>query len=354
MGYWLKSYTDILDDPKYFRLSTNAQLAMHECFLIAKKLEGVEMTGLLPGLEEIAFHSRKPIEFWTDTMKELIDIGIVIENQPGYLIKNYVKRQKPISSTIRAKMSKESHLWDDDDSRSVVSQKPDFNLPERPGIYKITNTKTNKFYIGASKNINKRVSAHLTEMKTVSGHPLYDDFLSANKDYKFVNVEIICLCEENELGTVEDEYIKKYKDDPCFSNNEGWGKNHHSWSEEPTYRWGEKSKSRVRVEKEKSREREEKDEKITTFPSLITYFHDLTDLPITSEWNEAQNKLVKEGITPSVLEQAWLEVKGNPKYKIKGLQSMINSCIGVKNSKNYNRLKEKDYQRYCINQEAEK
>jgi hypothetical protein len=125
-------------------------------------------------------------------------------------------------------------------------------------------------------------------------------------------------------------------------------------SENETNCNGEKSKSRVRVEKEKSREREEKDEKITTFPSLITYFHDLTDLPITSEWNEAQNKLVKEGITPSVLEQAWLEVKGNPKYKIKGLQSMINSCIGVKNSKNYNRLKEKDYQRYCINQEIGK
>jgi len=96
MGYWLKSYTDILDDPKYFRLSTSAQLAMHECFLIAKKLEVDELTGLLPSLEEIAFHSRKPLDAWTAAMKELIDAKIIIEKEPGYLIKNYVKRQQAI------------------------------------------------------------------------------------------------------------------------------------------------------------------------------------------------------------------------------------------------------------------
>jgi hypothetical protein len=125
MGYWLKSYTDILDDPKYFRLSTNAQLAMHECFLIAKKLEGVEMTGLLPDLEEIAFHSRKPIEFWTEAMKELIDIGIVIENQLGYLIKNYVKRQKPIPQDERMRQyrkKKNNGLMDENDDATERSE----------------------------------------------------------------------------------------------------------------------------------------------------------------------------------------------------------------------------------------
>lgn len=118
MGYWLKSYTDILDDPKYFRLSANAQLAMHECFLIAKKLEGDEMTGLLPSLEEIAFHSRKSVDFWTEAMKELITCGIVIEHQPGYLIKNYIKRQKPIPPEERMRQfrkKKNSELMDCND-----------------------------------------------------------------------------------------------------------------------------------------------------------------------------------------------------------------------------------------------
>lgn len=121
MGYWLKSYTDILDDPKYFKLSSNAQLAMHECFLIAKKLETDELTGLLPSLEEIAFHSRKPIEFWTGAMKELIEVGIIVEKQPGYLIKNYVKRQQAIPDDERKRQ------W----RKKVNDQRMNMNLPCR-------------------------------------------------------------------------------------------------------------------------------------------------------------------------------------------------------------------------------
>jgi len=103
MGYWIKSYTDILDDPKYFKLSTNAQLAMHECFLIAKKLEKDELTGILPSLEDIAFYTRKSLEFWEGAIKELIDVGIIIEKDNGYLIKNYIKRQTAIPDNERMK-----------------------------------------------------------------------------------------------------------------------------------------------------------------------------------------------------------------------------------------------------------
>lgn len=118
MGYWLKSYTDILDDPKYFGLSEQAQLAMHISFLVAKKLETNELTGLLPSLEEIAFHSRKDISFWQSTMPELITAGIITEEENGYLIKNYVKRQKAIPPEERVRQyrkRKNEELLDDNE-----------------------------------------------------------------------------------------------------------------------------------------------------------------------------------------------------------------------------------------------
>jgi hypothetical protein len=103
MGYWLKSYTDILDDPKYHRMSERGQLAMHEIFLIAKMIEADELTGLLPCIEDIAFYSRKPIDYWEEAMPELLKSGIVIEKGNEFIIVNYVKRQQAISDDERSK-----------------------------------------------------------------------------------------------------------------------------------------------------------------------------------------------------------------------------------------------------------
>jgi hypothetical protein len=103
MGYWLKSYTDILDDPKYHRMTERGQLAMHEIFLVAKMIESDELTGLLPCIEDIAFYSRKPIEYWQDAMPELLKSGIVIEDGNGFFIVNYVKRQQAIPVEERMK-----------------------------------------------------------------------------------------------------------------------------------------------------------------------------------------------------------------------------------------------------------
>jgi len=103
MGYWLKSYTDILDDPKYHRMPERAQLAMHEIFLVAKMVETDELTGLLPCIEDIAFYSRKPIEYWNDAIPELLKSEIIEKNRDGFLIVNYIKRQQAIPVDERMK-----------------------------------------------------------------------------------------------------------------------------------------------------------------------------------------------------------------------------------------------------------
>jgi hypothetical protein len=244
MGYWLKSYTDILDDPKYHRMPERAQLAMHEIFLVAKMIETDELTGLVPCVEDIAFYSRKSIEYWNEVIPELLKSKIINKNGDGYLIVNYVKRQQAIPPTIRAKKSKEANLF-----KIKSSQKPEnsiFDLPESSGIYKITCTNSGRFYIGASKNILHRVNVHLSNMKRASSHPLYEDFHSSKMDYSDVKVEVLCECDDEiELGKMESKYIDEYKNLPEFANKENYGKNHHSWNESATNRWGDTDREQI-------------------------------------------------------------------------------------------------------------
>ncbi len=101
MGYWLKLYTDILDDPKYFKLSDRAKLGMYEIYLVAKKVENGETTGQLPSLDEIAFYTRKSIEWWQPVIQELINLEIISDD--GHVIKNFIKRQEAIPDSERSK-----------------------------------------------------------------------------------------------------------------------------------------------------------------------------------------------------------------------------------------------------------
>lgn len=105
MGYWLKLYTDILDDPKYFKLSKEARLGMYELLLVAKKIENGELTGQLPCIEDIAFYTRRSVEEWQKVIPELVSVGVISDgDQP--VIKNYTKRQDAIPNDERYKQYK--------------------------------------------------------------------------------------------------------------------------------------------------------------------------------------------------------------------------------------------------------
>lgn len=96
MGYWLKLYTDILDDPKYFRLSDNAKIGMYELFLLTKKLERKESTGELPNIEDIAFHTRRDMEFWNGVLPELEKAGIIDHEDDNFIVRKFSERQAAI------------------------------------------------------------------------------------------------------------------------------------------------------------------------------------------------------------------------------------------------------------------
>ena len=103
MGYWLKLYTDILEDRKYYDLSERAKLGMFEVLLVCKKFENGELTGILPSIDDIAFHTRKTVAEWEEILPELIEIGFIEIIDDKNTVKNYIKRQSAIPDAERMK-----------------------------------------------------------------------------------------------------------------------------------------------------------------------------------------------------------------------------------------------------------
>ena len=133
MGYWLKLYTDVLDDPKYFRLSEEAKLGMYELMLVAKKIENGELTGKLPTIDDIAFHTRKSCEQWKKIIPELEEIGFVIIEQDLPKLKNYVKRQNAIPDNVRSRQYRKKHNSDVMESETVALRDYHDSVTNRDG-----------------------------------------------------------------------------------------------------------------------------------------------------------------------------------------------------------------------------
>ncbi|MBP5310899.1 MAG: GIY-YIG nuclease family protein [Lachnospiraceae bacterium] len=77
------------------------------------------------------------------------------------------------------------------------------------GIYKITNTKNGKVYIGQSVDIAHRKSCHEYDLKNNRHGNLYLQH-AYNKDPDVFKLEVICLCKEEDLDELEKFYIDKY------------------------------------------------------------------------------------------------------------------------------------------------
>ena len=84
------------------------------------------------------------------------------------------------------------------------------------GIYKITNTITGDFYIGSSKNIKSRWTAHkcTSTWKNCPNNQMYLDMRKYGVD-KFV-FEILVEVEPEELKVTEQKFIEKLK--PVYNN----------------------------------------------------------------------------------------------------------------------------------------
>lgn len=102
-GYWLKLYTEILDDPKYHRLSEQAKLGMIELMMVAKKHD---KDGCLPSLDDICFYTRRDTDWWNKVIDELEKIFYVIKDDSGERIRKFAERQQAVDPKERKKQAR--------------------------------------------------------------------------------------------------------------------------------------------------------------------------------------------------------------------------------------------------------
>lgn len=89
------------------------------------------------------------------------------------------------------------------------------------GVYKITNTITNDFYIGSSKDVKQRLAVHKkpSVWKKYSNNPLYKDMQKYGVD-KF-SFEILAEVEVEKLKETEQKFIETLK--PTYNNRNANG-----------------------------------------------------------------------------------------------------------------------------------
>ena len=90
------------------------------------------------------------------------------------------------------------------------------------GVYKITNTITNDFYIGSSKDVKHRWADHKcpSKCKKCSNNPMYHDMQKYGVD-KFI-FEILAEVEIDRLKEAEQQFIEKLKPTYNDRNANGW------------------------------------------------------------------------------------------------------------------------------------
>lgn len=88
--YWLKLYTDILDDPKMGTLPDRIWRRTIELFLIAKK-QGTD--GELPETKQIAWLLRLPEKEVETDLLEIEKTGIIERTECGWFVVKFAKRQ---------------------------------------------------------------------------------------------------------------------------------------------------------------------------------------------------------------------------------------------------------------------
>ena len=150
----------------------------------------------------------------------------MVDQDPGLEI-NIRKRKELLLRSDIDQMQKEfldkNHyklIW------SEYIQKPandmlDFILPQRdcPGIYKITNDKNKKAYIGRSTSVRKRLIDHIKStvgISTIADQQVHKAMREEGLwNFKF---ELIETCEKTQLGEREKYYIDFFK-------TQSWGYN---------------------------------------------------------------------------------------------------------------------------------
>lgn len=224
--YWIKLYHEILDDPKMGQLPDNLWRRCIELFLMAGEHD---RQGQLPGIKEIAWKLRLNTTELEAELNEIAARGIIEKTETGWLVVNFAKRQAAADSTERSRQQRQREK-----KGQAPTQKQDSwaqsiykSLPESPGIYLMRCAGSERYYVGGSVNIQKRVRTHLTEIKSISQHPMHSDLITYGA--ASFSVEVLELVDDSsQLAAKEVEWMSKYPADSLYNTDPG--KRHHSWN----------------------------------------------------------------------------------------------------------------------------
>lgn len=100
MSYWIKLWTEILDDPKMGQLPDHLWRRVVEMFLFAGKLDA---TGLLPPVQDMAWTLHTTPDALAADLEELASLPrpILAKNEDGWIVCQFDDRQSPVSNAER-------------------------------------------------------------------------------------------------------------------------------------------------------------------------------------------------------------------------------------------------------------
>lgn len=133
--YWIKLYMEILDDPKMGRMDDTLWRRTIELFLLAAK---TSEDGALPPVSDISWNLRVSETDILNALEKLQDLGIVFEDESGWMVTHFAERQDADSHAERQMRYKESRRTS---PKPVTKSHP---TGDDPMTQPVTNSQTEK------------------------------------------------------------------------------------------------------------------------------------------------------------------------------------------------------------------
>ena len=126
-SYWIKLYHEILRDPKMGLLDDHTWRRAIELFLIAGERKE---EGRLPTIPDTAWLLRTSEQDLQESLEKLTELGIAQQDEAGWLISNFAKRQAPLSAAERMRLYRKRKRSTDS---SREQHMPEKQSPPAPG-----------------------------------------------------------------------------------------------------------------------------------------------------------------------------------------------------------------------------
>lgn len=158
--YWIKFYTEVIDDPKMATMPDRFWRRFFELCLAAGK---INKDGELPDLKQLSWLLRMQPEELQKDIDELISLDLLIQTNDGYLVKNFQKRQAKLTGNERVRMYRERRHHDQYSDES--SNNEDETLSDDSVKLKVTEITDNRIDNRTEQKQNSAAPLNFSESR---------------------------------------------------------------------------------------------------------------------------------------------------------------------------------------------